>query len=477
MKARLLLLLITGVSFVAIGTDPQVGLGIPSACRPEGRIDGYIPSVQLRPCRGEIRSGATIHRGDRVTATGQVTFSTQHVETCTLHAGSAIVYPKKGVVLRLMRGHIYCRQKPGKQRWQFRGRNVSVTTKGTIFGITIAPNAVVIKVATGSVRVSARRVTRVVRANFQVTVPNGRRPGKIRRATLTATDQEAFRSLRFDVTTTHTSDLAHVFRRRGPRSGAVIAENAVILAEVSTRLRQLTGVRLVQLTRDEFVKDPDSAADAIRAVYARVAVIAGDFDTMEGVFRVLRENKTVRDRVGRDLLAVYVPVRSVDFDDLSPQAVVTTQYAPRGLSFGRAANFGVPSPGLFDCGPPTVRGTAGAPSAPNSGAVPFCNQTPNGQYMGTFGQFSRPVLAVSAWILVPTTCDGPCFFTVHLAGYDTNGTPVAQRSVNVGPAVWGRIRIDAAAGSAASIRFLSIHRERVSERVLLLDNLTFEARP
>jgi hypothetical protein len=91
-------------------------------------------------------------------------------------------------------------------------------------------------------------------------------------------------------------------------------------------------------------------------------------------------------------------------------------------------------------------GAAGARSAPNTGSVPFCNQTQNGHFVGTFGQFSRPVLAVSAWILVPTTCDGPCFFTLQLVGYDTNGTPVAQRSIDLGPAVWRRIRIDAAVG-------------------------------
>jgi hypothetical protein len=474
MKVRFLLLAAVGFFLVAIGTDPRLGQGVNSACRPEGRIDGYLPSVELRPCRREIRSGATIHRGDRVTTTGQVTFSTQHVETCTLRRGSAVVYPRKWVVLSLVRGSIHCRQRTGRRRWKFRGRNVIVTVSGTIFGMTATPTALIVKVATGSVRVSARGVTRVVRANSQVTVPKGRRPRRVRRSTLTATDQEAFRSLRFDIATTHSSDAVRALVQSRRRSGAVIAENTAILGEIAARLQQ-SRIRLLLRTKDQFVQDPDSAADAMRALEVHVAVIAGDFDAMGGVLRVLRENRAVRDQVGRDLLLLYIPLRSVGFDDLSPRMVVTTQYASQGLTFGRGSDFGVPSPGLFDCGPPTVRGATSARSAPNTGAAPFCNrQTPNGGYDGTFGRFSHPVLAASAWVLVPTTCDGPCFFTVQLVGYDSDGTPITQRSVDVGPGMWRRISIEAAGGPTAWIRFFSIHRDRANERLLLFDNLAFE---
>jgi hypothetical protein len=389
-----------------------------------------------------------------------------------VNGGATVIYPKKWVALRIDRGSVYCKQKRNRKRWVFRGHNVRVDVSGTLFGIVVSRNAVVVKVAEGKVRVSARRLTRVVPAKFQVAVPNGRRPASVRRLITNAMDKKAFQALRLDVTTTQASDAEHVFGKS--KRGAIIAENPIIGRDIEQRL---SGIKpLLSFARDEFIADPYAAAKRIYDAGMHVAIVAGGLETMAPVFQVLRNDRNVRKVVGTDLDVTFVPLRSVSFDDLPSRTVVTTQYATHGVSFGHASDFGEPSPGPFDCGPPSVEPSSITPSTPNVAVLPYCNQTaPPYYYWGTFGRFSPPVLGLSARVQVVTTCDGPCVFGVSLVGYAPGGMTVAKASVDVSLGSWGRLSIAVPVGAAASIRTFAIYRDiQTQQERLIVDDLTFE---
>jgi hypothetical protein len=165
---------------------------------------------------------------------------------------------------------------------------------------------------------------------------------------------------------------------------------------------------------------------------------------------------------------------STGFDDVDAGTTLTDQYASRGVRFGHATDFGQPSPGPFDCGAPAVQTHGYAVSSPNVALLPDCNGLVVDHYSGTFGQLSSPALAVGARVRVLTTCDGPCFFTLRLVGYDAAGMPVANASIDVGPESWDDLSAALPAGAAASIRSFAIFRDVSWAGSLVIDDLNFQ---
>ncbi len=322
MRRFLFTLLSVGVILVASSPARTASRSpLRSPCRLEGSIIGYYPAVVVSPCNSGVRSGGELHRRDqlRTSPTGQITFTTGHVLRCTLYNGTAVIYPKLYVVLRLKSGSIFCKQAGNMRRWKFRGPNVTVTIvqpsptrslagrrgdADIVFGMVALNKQTTVKVDQGAVRASARGTTRLVQEGSQVTTRRGKKPGQVRTFTPTPPELQTLSSLEQDVTTTTPADLRDLFKAQQEPYGVLIAETTEVDAQVA---QQLTGIKILRLSAQDFRADPYSAALRIARFRARIVVVAGSFATMSSVVDELDDPDYQR-LTGKQLLVVFAPV-------------------------------------------------------------------------------------------------------------------------------------------------------------------------
>ncbi len=323
MKQLALILLFAAMTSVVPGaTRTAHGMVVKKPCRVEGSIVGYLPAVVVSPCSGGVRSGGELHRGDQVRTSqiGQVTFTTNHVLRCTLRNGTAVIYPKRLVVLRLKSGSVFCKQANNRKRWKFRGPNVTVNVVQTsssakllrhgddadnsVFAMVAKKAQTTVRVDQGTVRASARGISRVVRDGNQVTTKKGHKPGQVHGFTPTAAEVETFSSLELNVTTTAATDLRNLFDAQKASYGVLVSETPASAEKVQQALR---GIKLLRIPADSFWPNPYGAALEIARYPANIVVVAGAFATMSSVVDELNDPDYQR-LMGKTLVVVFVPV-------------------------------------------------------------------------------------------------------------------------------------------------------------------------
>jgi hypothetical protein len=171
---------------------------------------------------------------------------------------------------------------------------------------------------------------------------------------------------------------------------------------------------------------------------------------------------------------------TIGFDDLSAGTVVSNQYQSQGVDFGTASSLGHTSPGLGDCGSPSVTaGTAGTPafSPPNYAQLATCSP-PGGAavyYAGTVGEFTNGLRgSVSAEV----RCTARCASTdMTLNGYDSAGNVVATGTGVATDSAWTNITANQNSGSPvpAQISYFEITTSTGSPTApsLAIDDVSF----
>lgn len=164
---------------------------------------------------------------------------------------------------------------------------------------------------------------------------------------------------------------------------------------------------------------------------------------------------------------------AIGFDNLSQGEVVASQYEAQGLKLGTATEFGQTSPGVGDCGSPTVEaGTAATPaaSAPNYAILPAC---PGGGplFKGTYGALlggPRGSLSVE----VRNRTIGTPGASVLIVGYDTTGHEVAEGKGEANTAAWHLVT--ATLSGSAKISYFLIRTAIAGGASIAIDNIRYE---
>jgi hypothetical protein len=476
MKGLTLTILTALVTATALGSVVvRSGHARPASCRKEGSLIGHQLGLRISPCHEAVPQ--YLHRNDQMTTAGQVTFKTHHVKRCTLETagsrhGLARIRPRRFVVLRLEHGSIFCKADPGFPRWKFRARNAVVGPvyslprrraerrtdgDGPIFGLVAVKKRTVVKVADGSVRVSAAGRTRLVRSGKKVTVRGRHEPGPAVDFTPTAREELTIVALENDVDRTGATDLARILR--GQNRGVVVSEESDVAKQVA---QQVPKVKLVTILRDRFLRDPTAAARLIRKLKARTVVVTGTFAPMESILEQLR-NPDLEGITGK-LAIVFVPLRPattmISFEDLATGKTpisVSDRYESLGVQLNNPAvvNFSFTQPSLPHSGTNAIRQC-------NSPGQEFCDPLFEFDFaklhkrVGVWVGFDRSLFAKTTVILRALSRNGQQITKVVKAFDPTDGsvpirTPleirrpmrtIASAQVSISPANTGLILDD-----------------------------------
>ena len=163
----------------------------------------------------------------------------------------------------------------------------------------------------------------------------------------------------------------------------------------------------------------------------------------------------------------------VNFDTLPAGELVTNQYHAQGLEFGLSSAFGQTSPGVGDCGAPSVQGDAvnEPPSPPNYAVLARCRRTAaEANFSGTYGELlDHPAGAISVYVrdLEP----GFTVIQVKLTAYDTEGKPIDSVTGEAGRGKWTHITLPDS--GEAQIGYFSLATTTAGEDTIAIDDLGF----
>jgi hypothetical protein len=181
MQARRWLLL--AILFLSIGCGGGDNVGDDDDSDSVGGITG-VPALRVfvddsdHPGPGDRLFAGNVIRTD---STGQVSFSLDDaIDDCTLDFSAAVrVYPAEDVLVEFQDGVTTCQTSGEQVGREYRvGDDLTITSDGTLFRVSVRGPTVRIKVYEGAVTVSSSRTTAPVRveAAFEVTVVDGDLP-------------------------------------------------------------------------------------------------------------------------------------------------------------------------------------------------------------------------------------------------------------------------------------------------------------
>ncbi len=168
---------------------------------------------------------------------------------------------------------------------------------------------------------------------------------------------------------------------------------------------------------------------------------------------------------------------TIGFDDLAAGTLVTSQYKAQGLELGSASSFGQSSPGVGDCGSPSVQAEAPATgftaaSPPNYAVLPFCAGA-GPPFSGTYGALlGAPRGSLSVKVRNSTTV-GAGGVEVQIIGYSSEGKQVAEGTGEALAGSWQTI--SATPSGATKISHFMIRTPKSSSSSIAIDDLSFEA--
>jgi hypothetical protein len=263
----------------------------------EGFVWGYLPQRRRVTCAPNTpRVGTTLHPKDRLTtgATGQLDFSTNHLNYCVMLARSAdVILPTSKIALRHETGTTWCEIRPGEEK-TLTTQGTTIKVIGTILGLETHPSGAFVKVQSGRVLVSG---SEIVTEHSQVFIPRGGIPGKPQPFEPTGDERRAITSINLAVLTMPLGAVPQFFKLKKQNAGALIAGNRDILRRVSTKF---PGLRLTSFAKDMFLTSSNPIKQ-LEAEGLRIVVGAGSFDELVRVFERLREN------LGPRITLVFVP--------------------------------------------------------------------------------------------------------------------------------------------------------------------------
>jgi PKD repeat protein len=167
---------------------------------------------------------------------------------------------------------------------------------------------------------------------------------------------------------------------------------------------------------------------------------------------------------------------TVGFDDLAAGTRVTNQHKAQGLELGSASSFGQSSPGVGDCGSPTVQAETlatgfTAASPPNYAVLPFCASA-GPPFSGTYGALlGAPRSSLS--VKVRNSTIGTGSVEVQVIGYSSEGKQVAEGTGEAATGAWQTI--SATLSGATKISYFMIRTPKSSSSAIAIDDLSFEA--
>jgi hypothetical protein len=273
-----------------------------AACAPsEGKVVGFINTAQHQ-C-GATHVNTPLGRNEIVqtkASPASLTFSTNHLYRCIESSNSKDkLVGVGGVAVVHLAGTIRCKHNSGDLYKTVTTPNATISTSGTIYGITTTPKGTTVKSFDGLLRVVSTATKQGVQvpSEFQTFVPRGGSPQEPQALVQTADDHEAFTLLDLDTIMLGIPQTGEYLQRNKQKSAVVVAVDSQTAAPVIKALRAKTTF----VPADQAQSDPQSVATAVKELGAKTVVMTGTFDDLENALA------TVRDAVPPEIALLFAP--------------------------------------------------------------------------------------------------------------------------------------------------------------------------
>lgn len=290
--------LIVLTTAAAAASQPRSGLKARCASY-VGNVISYVPHAS-GSCSSQTYDGEKLYAGEAVTSRGpgKFAFMTHHLHECIQFASPRgtgdILRPRRGVLLRHLRGTTYCLHAGADQGPRtLRTPGAVVHLHGTMFALESDGRNSTVKVKHGRIRAvstfDGRAVT--IKAGYRDYFPANRPPGRPRPFTGSSTDVEAFALLFVDGAPTGVAEVAQGLKKAGVHSAILVALDSATVSSERSALGK-NGIKVHALLASQLQKDPSLLTNTATQFNLQNVIVAASVDQAPPLLDTVHQDDT-----------------------------------------------------------------------------------------------------------------------------------------------------------------------------------------